>query len=254
MSVPITASEVSAYTPESLKKILGEDAPSFRLRAPNERHTRRFRQVINDEGLVSHSEDDFTAEKRKAIAALWTEEDAAGILSRLETLLESVRQKIEVSAEDLQWLDALDDKLFENWQPLRVMRRQNGEMQEYAPRIALATYVTGWTNFDVPVRLDAGYLSDACLKAAEKELRRLAAEHLGAENRNVPFLELYIAAARQLTLTEDEEKNSPAPSQPGSNPDASTASNQTDGASSEENTVAKTDSTSSTPTTAPEAE
>lgn len=245
MTIPVTSSEVLAFTPESLKEVLGDDAPVFRLRAPSENHVRRFRQVCSDEGLTSYSDDEFTEEKMRAIDALWTPEDAAGLRDRLSGLLASIGQEIEVADEDLRWLDELDDTLFDNWRPLRVMRRKAGELRHYAPRLAVSTYVAGWSGLDAPFRLEGGYVPIAVVDELEKALGRIAEEHLGKERRGIPFIELYAAASQRVSLTGEEEKNSPAPSQPGSTPGASTDSPPTDGRSSGESGEAVTPSSNS---------
>lgn len=254
MAIPVASSEVLAFTPESLKEKLGDEAPKFRLRTVNERHLRRFRQEVSDDGLISYSDDEFTAEKMRAINELWSAEDAQGLKDRFNTLVESLKQGVEIPAEDFTWLEELDDALFDNWKPLRVMRRKSGEWREYALRIMVSTYVIGWENLDAKHALEAGYLSRESVASVEKALRRLGEQHLGAEARHVPFLELCAAASRQLGLVEDEEKNSPAPSQPGSTPDASTANPPMDGASIAADAEDSSSSSTSPQTTPPESE
>lgn len=245
MTIPVTSSEVSAFSPESLKEVLGDAAPKFRLRAPSEAHVRRFRQECNDEGLTSYSDEDFTAEKMRAIDALWTADLAQPLKDRLNTLLVSMDQGVETSVEDLLWVEELDDSLFQNWKPLRIMRRKTGELREYAPRIAVSTYVAGWSGLDVPFRLEGGYLPLATVTLVHKELLKLAKQHLPEGNANLPFIELYAAASQRVSLDEEEEKNSPAPSQLGLNPDASTDTPPKDGKSSEESAEGKTPSSNS---------
>lgn len=254
MAIPVTSSEILAYTPESLKTAMGDEAPVFRLRPANERHIRRFRQEVSDEGLTSYSDTEFNEEKFRAIDALWTEEDAQRVKDRLTSLLEAVKQAVELTAEDAAWLDELDDTLFDNWKPLRVMRRKTGEWREYVPKIMVSTYVFGWDRLDAKHALEAGYLSKESVAAIEKALARLGAAHLGEDSKNLPYLELYVAASRQVGLEEDEEKNSPAPSQPGSNPDASTVTPRTDGASSEASAADKPATSNSKPAKTPAAE
>lgn len=245
MTIPVTSSEVLAYAPESLKEIMGDSAPSFRLRAPSERHIRRFRQVCSDEGLTAFGEEDFTAEKFLAIAELWTPDEAQALKAKLTTLLESIRQKIDISRDDIAWMEELDEKLFDNWKPLRVMRRKTGEARAQMPHIAVSTYVAGWDGLDVQFRLEGGYLPMATVKSIETALRKLGETHIGKDARTLPFVELYGTATGQIMMDEDEEKNSPAPSQHGSSPDASTDTPPTGSRSSEESEEAKTPSSTS---------
>jgi hypothetical protein len=68
MLVPIESSEVRHFTPDSLKDI--ENPPVFRLRAPDERHTRRFRRLAIEEGVRYHSHADFRERIEAAILEL----------------------------------------------------------------------------------------------------------------------------------------------------------------------------------------
>lgn len=249
MTIPVTSSEVLVYAPESLKEIMGDSAPTFRLRAPSERHIRRFRQVCSDDGLTAYGEEDFTAEKYRAIDELWTPEDAQALKARLTTLLENIRQKIDISKDDIAWMEELDDSLFESWKQLRVMRRKTGDAREQMPHITVSTYVAGWDGLDVPFRLEGGYLPMTTVKEIETALRKLGEIHVGKAARTLPFVELYGKATGQIMMDEDEEKNSPAPSQHGSSPDASTDTPPTGSKSSEESGEDKTPTSTSRPKT-----
>lgn len=245
-SVPVERSEIEWFTPDSLKDALGDDAPAFRLKAPSERCVRRFRQLCEDEGLEHFSDAEFTAEKLRAISEYWSADDAASITGRLQTILAMQAQNIEITAEDLAWVDHLDDQLFNVHKPLRVMRRKSGEFNEYAPRFALAVYVAGWKNIDVPFKLDGGVIEEATVTRLIKRLRDMGKQH-SPDAAGTPFLELYVAASKRLRLDEEEEKNSQSPSQPSSNPDVSTKTPSTAGESSEESSVESTSSSSSAP-------
>lgn len=245
MTIPVTSSEVLVYAPESLKEIMGEDAPKFRLRAPSERHIRRFRQVCSDEGYTAYGEPEFNAEKIRAIDALWTPEDAQALKTRLTSMMENIRQGIDVTEDDIAWMEELDDQLFDNWKPLRVMRRKTSEAHELMPHVSVSTYVAGWDGLDVPFRLEGGYLPLPTVHEIEKALRKLGEQHLSEGARTLPFVELYAKATAQISMDEDEEKNSPAPSQHGSNPDASTDTRPTDSKSTEASEADKTPSSTS---------
>lgn len=247
-SVPVERSETEWFTPDSLKEAMGDDAPGFRLKSPSERCVRRFRQLSDDEGLEHFSDAEFTAEKLRAIPLYWSEDDARSIIDRLNSILAMQKQAIEISPEDLAWADHLDDQLFDAHRPLRVMRRKSNEFNEYAPRLALAVYVSGWKNFDVQFKLDGGVIEEATVSRMIKRLRDLGKQHV-PDAPGTPFLELYVAASKRLRLDEDEEKNSQSPSQPSSNPDVSKKTPSTAGESSEASSEGKSSSSSSAKTT-----
>ena len=86
--------------------------------------------------------------------------------------------------------------------------------------------------------------------AIAKDLRRLGDAAVidnpeGISFGGQPYFELWIEASKSLSLTDGEEKNSPAPSPSTMTEDASTAA-QTDGASIAESGEAKSDSSTST--------
>jgi hypothetical protein len=220
VAIPVESRETEDFTPQSLE-IMGEDAPVFRLKAPSERCRRRFRQLCGDDGLVTYSQEDFNAEKFKAIDLYWAADAAVEYRLKFVELIEKMKQGIELTPEELAWIDDLEEQLFDAHKPLRVMRRKTGEFNEFAPRYAMAVYLSGWRNLDVPMKLDAGVISQESIEAVAKALTKLGEEH-SPNAPSAPFIELYIAATRRLSLTEDEEKNSPSPSQPTATPDAST--------------------------------
>lgn len=246
MTIPVESSEVEDFTPQSLKDAMGDDAPVFRLKAPSERCVRRFRQLIGDDGLEFYTDADFAAEKLRAIDLYWDEQTAASYKGQFQTIQEKLKQVIDLTAEELEWSNQLDEQLFEVHRPLNVMARKTGEFQRMSPRYALAVYLAGWTGLKVPFRMEGGVIPDATIAALEREVGRLGKEHC-PESASRPYLELYLATGSRLNLNADEEKNSPAPSQPSSSQDASTASPRPDGASSGESKAAAPSSSSSRP-------
>jgi len=249
MTIPVESSEVGVFTPDSLK-YLGDAAPKFKFRAANERHLRRFRAVCADEGLESYSDEDFLEEKLRAIPLYWSEEDAAAMRVRLQTIVETVKQNVAMSDEDRAWAERLDEDLFDVHRPLRVMQRRTDEANEHRPRFSLATYLCGWSGIDVPFKLEAGYIPISTVDALSRELRKLGRQAMidnpeGIASEVMPYFELFIESAKCITLTEGEEKNSPAPSPSTMTEDASTAA-QMDGASIAERGEVKNDSSTST--------
>lgn len=255
MAIPVEANEVAVFTPASLVNV--PDAPVFKLRAPDERNMRRYNTLVQDDNLRTYSEEAFAAEKEKAIINLWSEEDAQPILARFRTIGECVKQKIEISEEDLEWSKKLDDELFENWRELAVMRRKTNDYFEYSPRYAIGTIVKGWSNLDVPFRLEAGYLktsivSDVAAALLKIEEQAIADKVEGIVLTGMAFMELWIACMDRTRLTGDEEKNSPAPSLPSLNQEDSTK--ELNGASTEESGKDENTSTSSASIQTPKSE
>lgn len=249
MAIPVESSEVEEFTPQSLQDAMGDAAPVFSLKAPSERCVRRFRQLIGDDGLEFFTDEQFNAEKLRAIDLYWDEKTASGYKAQFRTIIEKTKQNIALTDEEMAWSDQLDEQLFEAHRPLNVMVRKTGEFQRMSPRYALAVYLAGWTGLETPFRMAGGVIPDQTIAALERELTKLGKEHC-PEAPSRPYLELYFAAGSRLNLDQEEEKNSPAPSQPSSNPDASTASPQPDGASSGESAAESPSSSSSAKTKA----
>lgn len=217
MSIPVEANEIADFTPASLANV--PDAPVFRLRAPDERNMRRYNTMVQDDNLRTYSAEDFAAEKEAAIKELWSEEDAQPILDRFRTIAACLNQLVALSKEDLAWSVELDEMLFDNHKTLAVMRRKTNDYFEYSPRYAIGTILKGWSNFDMPFRLEAGYMktSDVALLAKKLiaiEEKAIADQVEGVGLTGTAFLELWIACMDRTRLTGDEEKNLPAPSLP----------------------------------------
>lgn len=256
MTIPVESSEVLEFTPDSLKNLI--DPPVFRLRAPDERLMRRYNQMLGDENLILYSDKQFDAEKRLAIAELWGDEGQA-IIDKYATIRAKAEQKIALEKAEMEWIDELDEQLFDNWRPLARMRRKNDEWFEYAPRYAIATIVRGWKNLDAPFQLEAGYLKTEAVRkvanalaAIEEKAREEKIEGVGVNG--TAFLQLWVQCLDRTRLTEEEEKNSPAPSQSISTEIASTAPDQTDAASIEESGPDKSTTSNSTKPPKPESE
>lgn len=252
MAVPVEANETEWFTPASLANV--PDAPKFRLRAPDERNMRRYNMLVQDDNLRTYSEAAFHAEKETAIKDLYDEETAQAYLDRFRTISESLKQKIEVSKEELRWVDELDEMLFDSWPPLSRMRRKTNEYFEYSPRYAIGTIVRGWQNLDVQFRLEAGYMKTDDVRLIANKLiaieeKAIADKVEGVALTGTAFLELWIACMDRTRLTEDEEKNSPAPLPVSSSPEASTVA--ANGASTEASGKDENTSTSSASTQTP---
>ncbi len=251
MVVPVERSEILDFTPESLKNI--GDAPVFRLRPATERDMRTYRRLIAEEGLNYSSDEDLHAAIVKAIGELWSAEDAAPMATRYESIIVARNQDIEISDEDRDWASELVETVLRNRKSLRVMAADRTEFQSDAPKVALALYLSGWKRFDMPFKLDGGFVPIDTIYAVEKLLGEIEATAIAdkveeAGPVGMAFLQLCGEAFRLLRLTEDEEKNSPAPSPVSSNQEPSTQTSEAPtvgGASTGEKSTEPKHSTSS---------
>lgn len=253
--IPVESNEILEFTPKSLINV--PDAPVFRLRAPDERHMRRYNALVKDNNLEGFSEAAFNAEKERGILKLWGDE-AQPVLDRFRTNIEMRKQNIDVSQADIDWLTELDERLFEFYTDeigtkiLAVMRRKTQDYWEYSPRYAIATMVCGWKSFDVPYRMESGYMKPEDVRLIDRGLINLEKQAIedkvdGIIGPGVAFIELWTACLNRTRLTEDEEKNSPAPSPVSSNQEDSTQ--ETNGASTEASGTDENITTSSAPAT-----
>lgn len=254
MTIPVERSETEEFTPQSLKDKMGDDAPVFRLKSPTEREQRAFRRRTRQMGLTAYPDEAFFDEKLLAIDLYWPPEVASEYRMKLVELAEKERQSIDLSPPEQAWLRKLNRELFDAHDELRAMEADQKEFHEYVPLVAIATYVSGWSGFDASFVLDAGFLSWKSVAAIRKELDRLGSEHC-PDTPSLPFLELYGRALQLNSLTGDEEKNSPSPSQPTASQDASTTATtgtKKSKQSSGEKDLADSPSTSSSPEANPE--
>lgn len=244
MAVPVEAAETTVFIPESLKEPMGDFAPKFIFKSPTERDLRRFRQLVQDDGLEQFDDEEFNAEKLRAIQIYWSPETAQKYTETFTTILLKIKQGLEVTEDEKVWITQLDEELFQVHRELRVMQRKSTEAAEYIPRHALAVYLIGWENLDVAMKRAGGIIPEETVGQITRALSRLGKEHCPVAP-SVPMLELLEAAVKAIRLNRDEEKNSPAPSQNSSNPDASGQTPLKDGPSIEENSAASPSSSTS---------
>lgn len=259
--IPVESNEILEFTPKSLINV--PDAPIFRLRAPDERHMRRYNALIEDNNLEGFGASAFNATKEDAIKKLWTPEDAQPILDRFRTFLSMVDQKIDVEQSERDWVFSLDEMLFDNYiddngvKVLAQMRRKTNEFWQYSPRYCVGTMVCGWKSFELTYRMESGYMKTDDVRLLDKKLRTIEKAALadkvdGVLGEGMAFIELWTACLARTRLDEDEEKNSPAPSPASSSPTASTA--ETNGASTEESGTDESTITNSQPSPKKKAE
>ena len=224
MAIPVEANEIAEFTPASLINV--PDAPVFRLRAPDERNMRRYQQMCEDRNLLLVTQRAIDAVTEAGITQLYSEEEASEIISRYRTLRAQEEQKIEVSAADEKWLALLDETIRQNYEdsdtgvkPLAVLYRKQNQYWRETPELIISTMVVGWKNLDLPFRLDAGYLKIVDVtKLSEKliEIEESAKQQEveGVSLTGIAVMELWTECLTRSRMTEDEEKNLPAPSLP----------------------------------------
>lgn len=245
MAIPVESSEVERFTPPSLIEAMGDSAPVFLLRSPTERERKRYNQLVGDEGLEWPTDDTLNAVKLDAIAPPnWDEKTAQSYRDTFSTLEEKKRQGIDLTDDEQRFLDELDDQLKEVSRPLNVIVRKRRDFLSMTPLFSIAVYCQGWEGFETDFRLEGGSIPLATVRKMTRELRKIAEPHL-PELPDMPLIELYGACTNRLRFDEEEEKNSPAPSQNSASQDASTSETPTDSESSEDGSTAKTSSSNS---------
>lgn len=250
--IPTEATDILKFTPDVFKDV--EGAPTFLLRAPDDRHVRRYNLVCGEMNLEQFSAKVMNVERRKAIVEIYGDNGRA-YLERFNSILLAAEQGIEVSADDQLWIDHISDQLFDQWPPLARMKAKNREYYEWAPEVCMTTMLTGWTGVDTEFKKD-GLYADA--KTVGKAVNEMAARERALPGHQddaqlLSYVQLWAACQNQMFLTEDEEKNSPAPSQLSSTQNASTENSTADGESIEASGEDKSASTSSPQTLAKQA-
>lgn len=244
--IPTESTDVLKFTPDVFKDV--ENPPTFTMRSPDDRHIRRYDLMIGEMNLERFDPKAMNAERRKAIAALY-DDRAQSYLEKFNTILASDEQGIAISDDDMAWLGLLQDQLFDQWPPLARMKAKNREFYNWAPDACISTMVIGWTGLNAEQKKDGLYISGKALMKAANEMVEMERALKKDEEDYTPisYIELWGACQSQMHLTEDEEKNSHAPSKPSLNQDASTENNMADGASIAASGQAKSIFTSSAP-------
>jgi hypothetical protein len=157
-------------------------------------------------------------------------------------------QKIELSAEDQKWFLALEKQVGDNDAELRRMTADNADYDAMYPRFVISTIVRGWSKFDVPFRMEGGYLASDLAPAVTKGLSALATAN-GIKDTSTPIYQLLTACSDQMLITEGDEKNSPAPLPNSSGLNGSTTETDNGASTGESGTEPNNSSTSPTPMT-----
>lgn len=219
--IPVEASEVLAFTPPSLANI--ENPPVFRLRAVSGRDKRFQTRLYRELGLQTHGDEAFRREILTGLKALWTEEDFDKHSPIIKAYWEA-QDDFALQAKDepdLKWeydadletgIKTLIEKVIRSHEPLRLMLADNAEFGDMMFIVVVAVALIGWSNFDVKLVKDRGYITTDCVEALMERLGRMCED--AGESRDAAWLELAVAATQRQNLGAEEEKNSasPAPS------------------------------------------
>jgi hypothetical protein len=217
--IPASSAEFEDYTPPSLENV--EPKPVFRFRPATWADRRRYNQALLAEGLRLWSDEAVRNETRKALKDLWSEEQHASEIGRLESFWAAVDYAAkhddgQIDQKEAEAAAELMLAVVDNWPPLRRMNADNLRFNEMAPLVALSLFLAGWSNVDAALRRAAGQIDFESLdKLAEAVLAietRALAEKIEGVSPGTGFLQLATRAIRHLGFDKDEEKNSPAPS------------------------------------------
>lgn len=216
---PLEASETITFTPECFAP-LGESAPVFTLRTPTYRHKRDQRRLQSRLNMRYHGKDAVRDELRRALSALWSADEAAAHLPRIEQYwehLDAFEQQRE-DQPDLEWdfdkdaervvLEVLD-RAARAWDPLLEMQADNNDFGQMLPLIWIVTVVEGWTGLSAKVKRSGGYVELDSIEAMTTALRKLAEKH---KIVGEPVLELANACVARMNIDEEESGNSESPS------------------------------------------
>lgn len=232
--IPTEASDIEHYTPPSLENVVPR--PVFRLRAVDERMKKRYNHVLKLEGLRVWSEDQTRAEMLRVLQEQWSPETFARAKELLDNHWAQIDQKLPVDAGDADQVAELTMRCMDVSPLMRRMDADNIRFFEEAPTVALSMFLAGWSHVDAPFRLDAGQIHAESLAALNKALAAIEGEAIAGKVAGVAaglaWMELLLKATTLLGLTEDEVKNSSAPSLSSETPNGSaTAAESRDGAS-----------------------
>jgi len=217
--IPLEASERLAFTPECLANLA--TPPSFVLRTPTPRDKRFQRRLLNEEGVLQHSQEAMRAEMLAGLKALWGEEP----FGRHEPVLRQYWETLDQFAlqqrddPDLEWsydaeieraIERLEIDVSQNWPGYARMRADNLHAAEVLELSPVAVMVERWSGLSLVGQFERGHLTiDSAAELREALTSLEAREGL---KRGMAWAQLFITASKRMFLSEDEEKNSAAPS------------------------------------------
>lgn len=231
MSIPLSASEKSEFTPASLANLPA--APAFSFRPATERDARAFWRLCAVKGLTLHKSSDIRAAIRTELAKLWDEESFAKEMPRLQALWDTLdfnadqpeAQRVAIDPAEQQAADELMKQLFAVSEPLRQIMVDNEVFMADAPKLAIGHFLIGWKGITAPFRKEAGVIPLDCIDGLEKALKAMEVQAVADGVEGVMpgqgFAELALHAFDLLNLTGAEAGNSASPSAPGPTPNFS---------------------------------
>lgn len=212
---------IELFTPPSLAHLL--EPPTFSLRAAKDREYRRYQHILREEGLHYPSDEEIRGEVRRAVAALYTPEQASAALARLEAFWSAADKGEPPAPGESAAVQDLNERLAEAWPRLARLGAARVQFEREASNIAVALFVVGWSGVPVPFRLgdpfgrDLGRVPLAVVDDLEEALHSLQAQSSSdgggatAAPRGLAFAELCNAAFARLRGGSALSEASPTP-------------------------------------------
>lgn len=223
--IPLEASELFPFTPDSLKDI--EGAPVFVLRASSSREKRYHRRLLLEEGIRFHDREAIRREMLSGLKELW-DADAFEQHSPVIKALWEARDDYELQLKDdpeLVWSydadieNAVDDlvrMVSQQWKPLASMVADNGDYGSMAAPLLVTVTLKRFKGLDVKTRNQRGYFTIETVEAIEEALGKFEKERGLVVGK--AWAELTIACSQRMYLTAEERGNSelqsPSPTAP----------------------------------------
>ncbi len=218
--IPVEASELLDFTPDSLKDI--ERAPVFVLRASTSREKRYHRRLLLEQGIRYHDREDVRAEVLNGLKELWDADAFAEhgpIIKALWTARDDFEQQdadaIKKGEPRLVWsydpeietaVDELVRKVSQEWRPLRSMIADNADYGSMAAPLLVVVTLKRFTGLDVRLRTERGYFTIETVEAIEEALSKFERDNGLIEG--TAWAELTVACSRRMYLSEEERGNS----------------------------------------------
>ena len=210
--IPLSADELSTYTPPSLANLV--TAPVFRFRPVTERDGRAFEGELFVNGLRRHDVDAFRAEYEIGIKALFSESEADAAIGQLREIWDANDQSVDIAPNVVAAAQGLLARVTEKHVPLLRMERDNNFFFRDVGKIALGMFLVGWSGLETPFKRVEGAVPLETADALERELvkieRQAKADSVEGVDPGAAFLQLSTHALELMNLTRGEEGNSPS--------------------------------------------
>lgn len=227
--VPIEASEMLVFTPESLKRL--DNPPVFSLRAATWREKRFHTSLNREEGVEFYDTQMWREEVLNGFRAKWAPEYVEPYAPILQGYWDAwdVYETQKKEDEDLVFefdpvvkmaINELIEKIRQVWPPLRRLDTVNADSSETMMLTTVAVVLASWERLSVNRDIDRGYITVECAYAVKEALQSLELKH--GLKAGTAWMELYVEATMRLYLSKDTEKNSESPSPSEMTPPAST--------------------------------